>query len=118
MLALRTVVGHEHTDLTLVFDEVDAGIGGRVAEVVGRKLKAISKRSQVICVTHLPQIAALADQHLAVRKQAEAGRTVTRVEGLTGSDRVEELARMLGGETVTVAAREHARDMLKQFLQS
>lgn len=117
MLALRTVVGHDRPGLTLVFDEVDAGIGGRVAEVVGRKLKAISKRSQVVCVTHLPQIAALADQHLAVRKQAEAGRTVTRVEDLAGVDRIEELARMLGGETITTAAREHARDMLKQVLQ-
>ena len=118
MLALKSITGHDAPGLTIVFDEVDAGIGGRVAEVVGRKLKAISTRRQVLCVTHLPQIAAFADQHLGVRKRVERGRTITLVEGLSGDGRVEEVARMLGGETITAAGREHAREMLKQSLRS
>ncbi len=118
MLALKSVVGQDAPGLTLVFDEVDAGIGGRVAEVVGRKLKSISARRQVLCVTHLPQIAGFADQHLAVRKRVERGRTVTFVEALSEDGRIEELARMLGGETITGVAREHAREMLKQSLRT
>ena len=117
MLALKSVVGEDAPGLTLVFDEVDAGIGGRVAEVVGRKLKAIAARRQVLCVTHLPQIAGFADQHLAVRKRTERGRTVTLVDGLSHEGRIEEVARMLGGETITAAGREHAREMLKQNLR-
>ncbi len=117
MLALKSVAGHDASGLTFVFDEVDAGIGGRVAEVVGRKLKAIAARQQVLCVTHLAQIAAFADQHLVVRKRIEAGRTVTLVEPLSEQGRVEELARMLGGETITATGREHAREMLKQSLR-
>jgi DNA repair protein RecN (Recombination protein N) len=114
MLGLKSVVRQDAPGLTLVFDEVDAGIGGRVAEVVGRKLKAVAARQQVLCVTHLPQIAALADQHLAVRKRTLGGRTVTFVEALGGPERVEEVARMLGGATITATARQHAREMLKQ----
>jgi DNA repair protein RecN (Recombination protein N) len=114
MLALKSVVHSEGPGPTVVFDEVDAGIGGRVAEVVGRKLRAIAATQQVVCVTHLPQIAALADHHLAVRKRIEHGRTVTLVETLSAADRVEEVARMLGGATVTDTARRHAREMLNQ----
>ena len=79
LLALKSVASLDARGKTLVFDEVDAGIGGRVAEVVGRKLKAIAERHQVLCVTHLPQIASLADRHFAVRKRVERGRTVTEV---------------------------------------
>jgi DNA repair protein RecN (Recombination protein N) len=118
MLALKSVAGDDAPGLTLVFDEVDAGIGGRVAEVVGRKLKTIAARQQVLCVTHLPQIAAFADQHLAVRKRVERGRTLTLVDGLSEDGRIEEVARMLGGETITATGREHAREMLKQNLRS
>jgi DNA repair protein RecN (Recombination protein N) len=118
MLGLKSVVRSDAPGLTLVFDEVDAGIGGRVAEVVGRKLKAVAARQQVLCVTHLPQIAAFADQHLAVRKRVERGRTVTLVEPLAGDARIEEVARMLGGETITPTARQHAREMLKQDLRT
>ncbi len=118
MLAIKSVIGRDAPGLTLVFDEVDSGIGGRAAEVVGRKLKAVSARCQVLCVTHLPQIAALADQHLSVRKQVAKGRTVTLVERLDDATRVEEVARMLGGETITATARDHAREMLKQSLRS
>jgi DNA repair protein RecN (Recombination protein N) len=113
MLALKSVVRKDVPGLTLVFDEVDAGIGGRVAEVVGRRLKAVAARQQVVCVTHLPQIAALADQHLAVRKRQVGERTVTIVEPLSPAARVEEVARMLGGATITETARQHAREMLK-----
>jgi DNA repair protein RecN (Recombination protein N) len=116
MLGLKSVVRADTPGLTLVFDEVDAGIGGRVAEVVGRKLKAVAARQQVLCVTHLPQIAALADHHLAVLKRVEKGRTVTTVERLDDDARAEEIARMLGGETITATARQHAREMLKQGL--
>ena len=98
---------------TLVFDEIDAGIGGRVAEVVGRKLLDLSERSQVICVTHLPQIASLADRQFRVWKEENEGRTRARIRVLDSSDeRVEEIARMLAGETVTDSARVHARDLL------
>jgi len=112
MLALKSVAHGDAAGVTLVFDEVDAGIGGRVAEVVGRKLKGVARGHQVLCVTHLPQIAALADHHAVVRKHVERGRTVTTVERLSAAERVEEIARMLGGAVVTDTAREHAREML------
>jgi DNA repair protein RecN (Recombination protein N) len=118
MLALRSLVGGDGGGLTMVFDEVDAGIGGRVAEVVGRKLKAIAADRQVLCVTHLPQIAAFADQHLAVTKRLDRGRTIASVRELSPEDRIEELARMLGGWRITSAARDHAREMLKHSLQT
>jgi DNA repair protein RecN (Recombination protein N) len=114
LLALKSVASLDARGRTLVFDEVDAGIGGRVADVVGRKLREMSQRHQVLCVTHLPQIASMADRHLVVRKQVERGRTTTQVGVLDASERVEEVARMLGGETVTDAARRHAREMVKQ----
>jgi DNA repair protein RecN (Recombination protein N) len=118
MLALKSVASLDGAGKTLVFDEVDAGIGGRVAEVVGRKLRDMAQRHQVLCVTHLPQIASLADRHLVVRKHVERGRTTTEVAVLDASERVEEVARMLGGETVTDAARRHAREMVKQALRA
>jgi DNA repair protein RecN (Recombination protein N) len=113
LLALNSVASLESEGKTLVFDEVDAGIGGRVAEVVGRKLRAIAARHQVLCVTHLPQVAAFAEHHFAVRKTLERGRTLTEVHPLGPRERVEELARMLGGERVTDAARRHAQEMMQ-----
>jgi len=118
LLALNAASGLEAEGKTLVFDEVDAGIGGRVAEVVGRKLRAIAVRHQVLCVTHLPQIAALAEAHFVVTKRAVKNRTVTEVQSVTGEIRIEEVARMLGGETITDTARRHAREMVKQGLRS
>jgi DNA repair protein RecN (Recombination protein N) len=118
LLALKSVASLDEPGKTLVFDEVDAGIGGRVAEVVGRKLKAIAARHQVLCVTHLPQIASLADRHYAVRKRVTKGRTLTEVVSLEGEARVDEVARMLGGETITDAARRHAREMVRQSLRA
>jgi DNA repair protein RecN (Recombination protein N) len=96
----------------MVFDEVDAGIGGAVAEIVGRELRALGQRGQVLCVTHLPQVASQAHHQLRVAKLTDGRTTRTTVTELTADDRVEELARMLGGIEVTARAREHARDML------
>jgi DNA repair protein RecN (Recombination protein N) len=96
----------------LVFDEVDAGVGGAVAEMVGRQLHALSVQGQVLCVTHLPQVAAQADQQLRVSKQASGGTTRTRIEALDEAARVEELSRMLGGATITERTRLHAQEML------
>jgi DNA repair protein RecN (Recombination protein N) len=112
MLALTSVLARAHRVPTLIFDEVDAGIGGRVASVVGQTLAAAAHGRQVLCVTHLAPIAALAQHHLRVSKSVRAGRTRATVAALPGAERVEEIARMLGGASVTAAAREHARDLL------
>jgi DNA repair protein RecN (Recombination protein N) len=118
LLALNAGAAVDASAETLVFDEVDAGIGGRVAEVVGRKLRTVAETHQVLCVTHLPQIASLADRHHVVSKREVKGRTVTDVRPLDGSERIEEVARMLGGATITDATRRHAREMVKQSLRS
>ena len=97
----------------LIFDEVDAGIGGGTAEVVGKKLKEVSKNHQVLCITHLPQIAAYADTHYSVTKEVRGGRTVAEVREIKGDDRIAELSRMLGGVKITDRTREHAREMLE-----
>jgi DNA repair protein RecN (Recombination protein N) len=97
----------------LIFDEVDAGIGGRVAEVVGRKLYALGSAFQVLCITHLPQIAAYADAHYAIEKRVDRGRTRTSVAKLDGDARVTEIGRMLGGEMVTDGLRASAEEMLR-----
>jgi DNA repair protein RecN (Recombination protein N) len=96
----------------LVFDEVDAGVGGAVAEMVGRQLRALAVSGQVLCVTHLPQVAAQADHQVRVAKQTTAGTTRTHLEPLDGEARIEEIARMLGGASITARTREHAREML------
>jgi len=98
---------------TLVFDEIDTGIGGRAAEAVGKKLKALSKGNQVLCVTHLPQIATFADHHYVIEKKQAAGRTQTTVRRITGEERTEEVARMLSGAKLTETSRKHAEQMLK-----
>jgi DNA repair protein RecN (Recombination protein N) len=118
LLALKSVASLDSPGKTLVFDEVDAGIGGRVAEVVGRKLKAMAARHQVLCVTHLPQIASMADRHYAVRKRIASDRTVTDVIRLDEAARIDEVARMLGGEVITDAARRHAREMVRLGLRA
>ena len=96
----------------LIFDEVDAGIGGRVADVVGRKLRTLGSAFQVLCITHLPQIAAYADTQFQIEKRVEGGRTHTRVQRLSESGRVDELARMLGGEAISDGLRRSAHEML------
>ncbi len=100
------------TPRTLVFDEIDIGIGGRAAEAVGHKLKALGRAQQVLCVTHLPQIAAFADQHLAVEKREQDGRTTTRIRVLDDRSRTHEVARMLSGAKVTDTSMQHAAQMI------
>jgi DNA repair protein RecN (Recombination protein N) len=98
---------------TLVFDEIDTGIGGRAAEAVGKKLKALAKSNQVLCVTHLPQIATFGDHHFVIEKKESAGRTRTSIHEVTGSDRTDEVARMLSGAKLTETSRKHAEQMIK-----
>ncbi|HEX8163453.1 MAG TPA: DNA repair protein RecN [Pyrinomonadaceae bacterium] len=113
MLVLKTIASPTRFPRTIVFDEVDAGIGGRVSEAVGLKLKALARTNQVLCVTHQAQIARFADTHLLVNKTSERGRTEVGVERLQRARRVEEIARMLTGAEITDTARRHAREMLK-----
>ncbi len=98
---------------TLVFDEIDTGIGGRAAEAVGKKLKALSKGNQVLCVTHLPQIATFADHHFVIEKREAGGRAKTTVRQITGEERTEEVARMLSGAKLTETSRKHAEQMIR-----
>jgi len=98
---------------TLVFDEIDTGIGGRAAEAVGKKLKALSKGNQVLCVTHLPQIATFADHHYVIEKRESGGRAKTTVRQITGDERTEEVARMLSGAKLTETSRKHAEQMIR-----
>jgi len=113
-LALKSILARQGEVESVIFDEVDAGIGGRVAEVVGRKLRALGQRHQVLCITHLPQIAAFGQKHFRVVKEVAAGRTVSRIEPLAPEERIEELARMLAGAKLTEKALAHAREMLAQ----
>ena len=101
------------TPRMLVFDEIDIGIGGRAAEAVGRKLKALAKRQQVVCITHLPQIAAFADQHFVIEKAEKGGRTRTSVRRMEEDERAQEIARMLSGAKLTESSLEHARSLLQ-----
>jgi DNA repair protein RecN (Recombination protein N) len=106
--------GHEWgTQKTLVFDEIDTGIGGRAAEAVGKKLKSLSRSNQVLCVTHLPQIATFGDHHYVIEKKESGGRTRTSIRAVSGEERTEEVARMLSGATLTEASRKHAAQMIK-----
>ncbi|MBI4460787.1 MAG: DNA repair protein RecN [Acidobacteria bacterium] len=117
MLALETVTDSRRapgaSDHTLIFDEVDAGIGGRAAETVGKKLRQLAERRQVLCVTHLPQLASFAHHHYCVEKTERNGRTATRVEYLQGAGRTQELARMMSGSRITEAVLKHATQLLK-----
>jgi DNA repair protein RecN (Recombination protein N) len=112
LLALQTLAAHKRSAGLQVFDEVDAGIGGAIGSAVGRKLARLSKDMQVICITHLPQIAAWGDRHFVVQKEVKNGRTATKLNRLDQDKRVHELTRMLAGEGDGQAAREHARQML------
>jgi DNA repair protein RecN (Recombination protein N) len=113
MLALKVVTqsGEGHC---FIFDEIDAGIGGRVASQVGERLRRLSQQAQVLCVTHLPQVAAFGDQHYRVQKAVKSGRTITVVEHLAEQESVQELARMISGSEITETAMQHARELRKQ----
>jgi DNA repair protein RecN (Recombination protein N) len=113
MLALKTLAVGDAPHKTLIFDEVDAGIGGRVAEVVGRRLRELGDRFQVLCITHLPQIAARGEAHFRIEKQARGGRTTTSVARLADAERVDEIARMIAGARVTDAVQVTAYDLLR-----
>lgn len=112
MLAIKKVIGGEE-EKALIFDEVDAGIGGRIADMVGKRLKDLSRQHQVLCITHLPQIAAYGDRHFIVEKKVVSGRTLTAIRELNPDERVEELARMLGGAIITDITIKRAREMLQ-----
>ena len=118
MLAMKRILARVGGRQVLVFDEVDSGIGGAVAEVVGRKLRDLSRQHQVVCVTHLPQIASFADTHHSVRKEVKGGRTVTQVDRLEKAAVVDEIARMMGGVTVTEKTRAHAKEMIENAKKS
>jgi DNA repair protein RecN (Recombination protein N) len=112
VLALKAILAETEAVETIVFDEVDAGIGGSVAEVVGKKLSSLARHHQVICITHLPQIAKFGDHHFRISKRVSDGRTSTTIKRLSETERVKEIARMLGGEKITRATLDHAHEML------
>lgn len=112
VLALKAILAETESVETVVFDEVDAGIGGGVAEVVGKKLSFLARHHQVICITHLPQIAKFGDHHFKISKHVEQGRTITNIDPLGDEERIKEIARMLGGVEITRATIDHAREML------
>ncbi len=113
VLAMKAILAETDSVETVVFDEVDAGIGGSVAEVVGKKLSSLADHHQVICITHLPQIAKFANQHFCISKSVSDGRTITSINPLNEKDRLKEIARMLGGVEITQATLDHAREMLE-----
>jgi DNA repair protein RecN (Recombination protein N) len=111
-LAIQVITSKAALVPTLIFDEVDAGIGGGVAEIVGRRLRTLGRERQVLCVTHLPQVAAQADQQWSVSKIGIKGGAKTVVSALDRKGRIEEVARMLGGTEITATTRKHAAEML------
>lgn len=111
-LAISVITSSATATPTLIFDEVDSGIGGGVAEVVGRLLRRLGQDRQVLCVTHLPQVASQANQHFQVSKQNNKGKTASSIAALDSNARVEEIARMLGGLEITATTRTHARELL------
>ena len=114
MLALKSILHEEDPVPVMVFDEVDTGIGGQVAEKVGMKLEKVAKGKQVFCITHLPQIAGMASAHYLVQKTVKGNRTHSSIEELSYDERVEEIARMSGGEKITPATLKFAKEMIKQ----
>jgi DNA repair protein RecN (Recombination protein N) len=114
VLALKAILAETDAVETIVFDEVDAGIGGGTAEVVGRKLSELAGRHQIICITHLPQIAKFGEHHFSISKHVAAGRTLTAIRPLSDEDRYREIARMLGGEKITQTTIDHARELLEK----
>jgi DNA repair protein RecN (Recombination protein N) len=112
VLALKAIQAGSDALETIVFDEVDAGIGGSVADLVGKKMAHLAKHHQVLCITHLPQIARYGNHHFRIAKQIEKGRTRTTITPLNPDERIMEIARMLSGETITPATLAHAEEML------
>jgi DNA repair protein RecN (Recombination protein N) len=113
VLALKAILAEGEALESIVFDEVDAGIGGGVAEVVGRKLFGLARNHQVICITHLSQIAKFATHHFKITKHVRDEKTWTTISPVKGEDRIQEIARMIGGETITDTTLSHAREILE-----
>ena len=113
MLALKTSLAEHDKIPILVFDEIDANIGGEIAHTVGKKLAHVAKSHLVICITHLPQVAACGATHFAVAKSVVDGRTSTHIDELSEEQRIDELVRMLGGASLTSVTKEHAKELLK-----
>ncbi len=113
LLAIKRVLTDVANETFYVFDEVDAGVGGAVAEVIGQKIKEVARRNQVLCITHLPQIAAYGDRHFVVRKRELGERTASSITELDETARLEEIARMLGGIRITERTREVAAEMIR-----
>ena len=113
MLALKTIFAQKQGVTSIIFDEVDTGVSGRVAQAIAEKISLISRNSQVLCITHLPQVAAIADHHYFIAKYVIDGRTETHVKTLNSSERVQELARMLSGSKITELTLEHAQELFK-----
>jgi DNA repair protein RecN (Recombination protein N) len=111
-LAISVITSCATSTPTLIFDEVDSGIGGAVAEVVGRLLKRLGQERQVLCVTHLPQVASQGNQHFEVSKSQTNGKTISHIQLLNHQDRIAEIARMLGGVEITAITKKHARELL------
>ncbi|MCR4833134.1 MAG: DNA repair protein RecN, partial [Butyrivibrio sp.] len=118
MLAIKSVVADKDDISTLIFDEIDAGISGKTAWKVSQKLGELAMGRQIICITHLPQIAAMADNHFMIEKGLDEGRTVTRIYALSEEDSTKELSRLLGGEEITDATIQNALDMRKMARES
>ena len=112
MLALKTIFAQGEGVTSIIFDEVDTGVSGRVAQAIADKIKVIAQKSQVLCISHLPQVAAVAQHHFLIQKQVHNERTTTSVTPLQAAQRIDELARMLAGDTITKLTREHAKELL------
>ena len=118
MLALKSVLADRDKIPTLIFDEIDSGVSGRAAQKIGIKLKELSHKHQIICVTHLPQIAITADNHLLIEKTSRDGRTATEIRRLSFDERVYEIARILGGDNITPTVLKDAEEQLKSVMNS
>ena len=117
MLALKTVLADRDGVDTLIFDEIDSGISGKTAWKVAEKIGRLGRAHQILCITHLPQIAAMADTHFLIEKKVEEGHAVTHIREVHGEDSVKELARLLGGEEISSSALENAREMKKTAME-
>lgn len=114
MLALKTIFSRHQGITSIIFDEVDTGVSGRVAQAIAEKIYAVSVGSQVLCISHLPQVAAMADHHFYITKQVQNNRTITHVEKITGKEKVLEIGRMIAGTEITELAKQHAEEMIEQ----
>jgi DNA repair protein RecN (Recombination protein N) len=114
MLALKTIFVKTRGQTAILFDEVDSGVSGQAAQKMAEKMKGLAKHIQVICISHLPQVASMSDHHLFISKNTSADRTTTQVQELTGEERIDEVARMISGASVTKLTRQNAKEMIEQ----